>query len=82
MHCTTRNTTVTHSLLNTPQCPFPLLERDLLCKLNAVRLHIPPENARKAQIRLLTKKSNREEDIPEEVLDAVIPLAWAAGTPG
>ena len=81
MGCTTRNTTVTHSLLNTPECPLPLLGRDWLCKLNAAQLHVPPEKARKAQTRLLTKKSNGEEDIPEERSDAVIPLAWAAGTP-
>ncbi|GAB0207993.1 protein NYNRIN-like [Grus japonensis] len=46
-------------------------------------LHIPPENAWRAQICLLTEKNPTEEgDIPDEVLDAVIPIAWSSGTPG
>lgn len=47
------NTKLTHEFLYMPECPLPLLGRDLLCKLNAqltfsensVQLHIPPENA-------------------------------------
>ncbi|GAB0208565.1 protein NYNRIN-like [Grus japonensis] len=46
-------------------------------------LHIPPENAWRAQICLLTEKNPTEEgDIPDEVLDAVIPIAWSSGTTG
>ncbi|KAK4816289.1 hypothetical protein QYF61_014587 [Mycteria americana] len=45
-------------------------------------LHIPPETAWKAQIHLLTKKDpNEEMNIPEEVLNAVIPLVWASKIP-
>ncbi|KAK4810906.1 hypothetical protein QYF61_013314 [Mycteria americana] len=74
-----------------PECPLPLLGWDLLCKLNAqltfsedsVQLHIPPETAWKAQICLLTEKDpNEEMNIPEEVLNAVIPLVWASKIPG
>ncbi|GAB0208845.1 hypothetical protein GRJ2_003350200 [Grus japonensis] len=47
------------------------------------QLHIPPENAWRAQICLLTEKNPTEEGgIPDEVLDAVIPIAWSSGTPG
>ncbi|KAK4810829.1 hypothetical protein QYF61_008801 [Mycteria americana] len=46
------------------------------------QLHIPPETAWKAQICLLTEKDpNEEVNIPEEVLNAVIPLAWASKIP-
>ncbi|KAK4810644.1 hypothetical protein QYF61_007381 [Mycteria americana] len=49
----------------------------------AYKLHIPPETAWKAQIRLLTEKDpNEEMNIPEEVLNAVTPLVWASKIPG
>ncbi|KAK4810862.1 LOW QUALITY PROTEIN: hypothetical protein QYF61_008834 [Mycteria americana] len=49
----------------------------------AYKLHIPPETAWKAQICLLTEKDpNEEMNISEEVLNAVIPLAWASKIPG
>ncbi|KAK4827316.1 hypothetical protein QYF61_016566 [Mycteria americana] len=41
------------------------------------------ETAWKAQICLLTKKDpNEEMNIPEEVLNAVIPLVWVSKMPG
>ncbi|KAK4810760.1 hypothetical protein QYF61_007734 [Mycteria americana] len=50
---------------------------------DSVQLHIPPETAWKAQICLLTEKDpNEEMNIPEEVLNAVIPLVWASKIPG
>ncbi|KAK4823885.1 hypothetical protein QYF61_007833 [Mycteria americana] len=47
------------------------------------RLHIPPETACKAQICLLTERDpNEEMNIPEEMLNAAIPLVWASEIPG
>ena len=74
-----------------PECSLPLLGQDLPCQVNAQltfsedfgQLHIPPENAWRAQICLLTEKNATEEgDIPDEVLGTVIPIAWSSGTPG
>ncbi|KAK4805205.1 hypothetical protein QYF61_002442 [Mycteria americana] len=91
VECTIGNTTVSRSFLYMPECPLPLSGQDLLCKLNAqitssenlVQLHIPPENAWKAQMGLLTQGERDENaDVPEEGLNAAIPLVWASGKPG
>ncbi|XP_062457365.1 LOW QUALITY PROTEIN: uncharacterized protein LOC134154699, partial [Rhea pennata] len=82
----------THEFLSMPECPLPLLGRDLLCKLNAqvtfsessVQLHSPPESAWRAQICLLmgSAPDDNSASIPSSVLDAVIPLVWASTKPG
>ncbi|KAK4806158.1 hypothetical protein QYF61_001081 [Mycteria americana] len=59
------------------------VEEEIVEILGKVILHIPPENAWKAQMCLLTQGEKDENaDIPEEVLNAVIPLVWASGKPG
>ena len=92
MECTTGGAKLIHEFLYMPECPLPLLGWDLLCKLNAqvtfsknaVQLHIPPETAWRAQICLLTDETSEEieENIPDAVLNAVIPLVWASKNPG
>ncbi|KAK4807235.1 hypothetical protein QYF61_024356 [Mycteria americana] len=53
------------------------------CTIGNATLHIPPENAWKAQVCLLTQGEKDENaDIPKEVLNAVILLVWALGKPG
>jgi len=49
-----------------------------------VQLHIPPKTAWKAQSYLLTDKISEEseENIPNIVLDVVLPLVWASKKPG
>ena len=92
MECTIGGAKLIHEFLYMPECPLPLLGRDILCKLNAqvtfsrnaVQLHIPPETAWRAQICLLTDETSEEieENIPDAVLNAVIPLVWASKNPG
>jgi len=72
-----------------PECPLPLLERDLLSKLEAqitfkngeIELLIPESAAVEARVFML-RDSFKEEQIPEEVENAVIPLVWANGVLG
>ena len=67
-----------------PGCPLPLLGRDLLSKLEAqitfkngeIELLIPESKAVEARVFML-QDSFKEERIPEEVENAVIPLVWA-----
>lgn len=81
------NITLRNQFVYMMDCSLPLLEWDLPCKVNAqltfsddsVQLHIPPENAWKVQICLLTKQKPVEEEILNEVVDAVIALVWASG---
>ena len=74
-----------------PEWPLPLLGRELRCKLNAqltfsedsAQFHIPPENARRAQLCWLPGKNPaKEETIPDKLLNAVIAIVWPSGTPG
>lgn len=73
-----------------PECPVPLMGRDLLSKLDAqitfkdgeVQLKIPESKAAEARIFMLQNTQRPEEEIPAEVEDAVIPLVWASGVPG
>jgi len=75
---------VTHQFLYMPGCPLPLLGRDLLSKLEAqitfkngeIELLIPESKAVEARVFML-QDSFKEERIPEEVENAVIPLVWA-----
>jgi len=72
-----------------PECPLPLLGRDLLSKLEAqitfkneeIELLIPESKAVEAKVFML-QDSFKEEQIPEEVENAVIPLVWANEVPG
>ncbi|CAM4699601.1 unnamed protein product [Lepidochelys kempii] len=51
--CALKNKTISHKLVYLPECPTPLLKRDLLCHLGAtlhftqdkITLTLPPENA-------------------------------------
>jgi len=48
-------------------------------------LHVPKKKknyAWKAQICLLQKQEEQDLSIPEEILNAVIPLVWSIGIPG
>jgi len=65
-----------------PECPLPLLRQDLLSKLEAqitlkknekIKLLIPESKAVEARVFVL-QDSFKEEQIPEEVENAVILL--------
>jgi len=72
-----------------PECPLPLLGRDLLSKLEAqitfkngeIELLIPESKAVEARVFML-QESFKEEQIPEEVENAAIPVVWANEVPG
>jgi len=72
-----------------PECLLPLLGRDLLSKLEAkitfkngeIELLIPESNAIEARVFML-QYSFKEEQIPEKVENAVIPLVWTNEVPG
>ncbi|XP_050769787.1 uncharacterized protein LOC127027997 [Gymnogyps californianus] len=80
---------LTHQFLYMPDCPVPLLGRDILSKLNAqitfekgkIKIRIPENKALDAQVFMLQKETESPE-IPEEVENTVTPLVWASGTPG
>lgn len=83
---------LTCEFLYMPECSFPLLGRNLLCKLNAqitfsensVQLHIPQETAWRAQLCLLMNEISEEpgDNVLDMVLDAIIPLVWDSKMPG
>lgn len=85
-------TKLTHKFLYMAECPLPLLGQVLLCELNAqvtfsensVQLHIPHETAWKSQIFLLADKTSEkpENNIPDMVLNVVIPLVYTSKKPG
>jgi len=72
-----------------PECPLPLLGRDLLSKLEAqitfkngeTELLIPESKAVEARVFML-QDSPKQKQIPEEVENAVTPLVWANEVPG
>ena len=72
-----------------PEYPLPLLGRDLLSKLEAqitfkngeTELLIPESKAVEARVFTL-QDSSKEEHIPEEAENAVIPLVWVNEVPG
>jgi len=80
---------VTHWFLYMPECPLPLLGRDLLSKLESrinfkdgeIELLIPESKAIEARVFML-QDSFKEEQIPEEVESTVMPLVWANEVPG
>lgn len=45
-------------------------------------MHIPQDNTWKAQLCSLQEKNNKETQIPDNVLNAVILLVWATKVPG
>lgn len=69
-----------------PNCPTPLLGRDLLSRLNVkiifeggrVKLEIPEEQI--ASIFVI--KEVDASPIPEEIEQAVVPWVWESGVPG
>lgn len=72
-----------------PECPIPLLGRDLLGKLDAqitfwggeIQIQTPESKIVEAKIFMLPE-SNEWEEIPKEVESAVTPLVWATEMPG
>jgi len=72
-----------------PECPLPLLGRDLLSKLETqitfkngeIELLIPESKAIEAKVFML-QDCFKEERIPEEVENAVTPLVWPSEVPG
>ena len=67
--CEIGNRVLTHEFLSMPECPLPLMGRDLLNKLgaqitfdkNKVKVHIPQNNAWKAQAYMLQKALDSEQ---------------------
>jgi len=72
-----------------PECLLPLLGLDLLSKVEAqitfkngeTELLIPKPKAIEGRVFIL-QDSFKEEQIPEEVEEAVMPLVWANEVPG
>ncbi|KAL9871155.1 uncharacterized protein GJ701_016870 [Geothlypis trichas] len=75
-----------HQFLYMPNCPTPLLGRDLLSRLNVkiifeegrVKLEIPEEQI----AGLFVIKEVDAFPIPEEIEQAVVPWVWESGVPG
>ncbi|XP_059584571.1 uncharacterized protein LOC132250842 [Alligator mississippiensis] len=91
MTCNLGQAEVTHQFLYMPNCPVPLLGRDLLCKLQATLsfqdgqmfLTVPPEKGWHLQACLLgLLQEESTPDIPQPLLDAVVPWVWAGHRPG
>ena len=69
IECEVGNRVLTHEFLYMPECPLPLMGRDLLNKLgaqitfdkNKVKVHIPQNNAWKAQAYMLQKALDSEQ---------------------
>ncbi|XP_066195654.1 uncharacterized protein, partial [Sylvia atricapilla] len=80
------NKVLTHEFLYLPECPTPLLGRDLLAALEAVItfengeliMRIPESKTGK----ILMIKERPIPNIPKEVEDAVIPSVWETDVPG
>ncbi|CAM5090024.1 unnamed protein product [Natator depressus] len=86
--CALGNRTISHKLVYLPECPTPLLERDLLCCLGAtlhftedeITLTLPPENAWIMTLAVEPSAMQAPEWSPWE--DQVYPFVWASGIPG
>lgn len=61
-----------HSFLIVPQCPIPLLGRDLLARMGTILLF--PEVPLELSKVMIIGSSQNQEEIPSSVLDAVNPL--------
>ncbi|CAM5105420.1 unnamed protein product [Natator depressus] len=86
--CALGNRTISHKLVYLPECPTPLLGRDLLCRLGAtlhftedkITLTSPPKNAWIMTLAVEPSAMQAPEWSPWE--DQVYPLVWASGIPG
>uniref|UniRef100_A0A674J4X4 ribonuclease H n=1 Tax=Terrapene triunguis TaxID=2587831 RepID=A0A674J4X4_9SAUR len=86
--CALGNRTLSHKLVYLPDCPTPLLGRDLLCRLGAtlhftqdeITLTLPPENA--WIMTLATEPSAMQAPEWSQWEKQVFPLVWASGVPG
>ncbi|XP_034625181.1 protein NYNRIN-like, partial [Trachemys scripta elegans] len=86
--CALGNRTLSHKLVYLPDCPTPLLGRDLLCRLGAtlhftqdeITLTLPPENA--WIMTLATEPSAMQAPEWSQWEKRVFPLVWASGIPG
>lgn len=80
------NKVITHEFLYVPECPIPLLGRDLLVKLDAVitfeneELIMKIPESKMGQILMIKEKP--VPSIPREVEDAVIPSVCETDIPG
>uniref|UniRef100_A0A8U8BFS5 ribonuclease H n=1 Tax=Geospiza parvula TaxID=87175 RepID=A0A8U8BFS5_GEOPR len=80
------NKVLTHEFLYVPECPIPLLGRDLLAKLDAVitfengELIMKIPKSKTGQILMIKKKP--VPSIPREAEDAVISSVWETDIPG
>ena len=92
LECQLGGQKLTHSFLYMPDCPIPLLGRDLLCKLHAqitfspkrkqLCVEVPLENALQLQAFLACPGGPGVEPFPPEICEQVDQTAWADGTPG
>lgn len=77
---------LTHEFLYVPECPIPLLGRDLLANLDATitfedgELIMKVPESKVGQILMI--KDKPFVNIPREVENAVIPAAWETDVPG
>uniref|UniRef100_A0A8C3F2G9 ribonuclease H n=1 Tax=Chrysemys picta bellii TaxID=8478 RepID=A0A8C3F2G9_CHRPI len=86
--CALGNRTLSHKLVYLPDCPTPLLGRDLLCRLGAtlhftqdeISLTLPPENA--WIMTLAIEPSAMQAPEWSQWEKRVFPLVWASGIPG
>ncbi|KAF6104211.1 hypothetical protein HJG60_011218 [Phyllostomus discolor] len=69
-----------HSFLIIPQCPIPLLEKNLLARLETI-LKLQ-EASYKVLIIMLACKDKKENNIPKQILQKINPLVWNPGVPG
>ncbi|CAM5160617.1 unnamed protein product [Eretmochelys imbricata] len=86
--CALGNRTISHKLVYLPECPTPLLGRDLLCRLGAtlhftqdeITLTLTPENAWIMARAVEPSAMQAPEWDGWEV--QLYPLVWASGIPG
>uniref|UniRef100_A0A452H976 ribonuclease H n=1 Tax=Gopherus agassizii TaxID=38772 RepID=A0A452H976_9SAUR len=85
--CALGNRTISHKLVYLPDCPTPLLGRDLLCRLGAIlhftqdeiTLTLPPENA--WIMTLAVEPSAMQAPEWSQCEDQIYLLVWASGVP-
>uniref|UniRef100_A0A803TB90 ribonuclease H n=1 Tax=Anolis carolinensis TaxID=28377 RepID=A0A803TB90_ANOCA len=90
MECEVGGKTLSHEFLYMPECPVPLLGRDILCKIRAqvtfgpekIILAVPEEEGWRIQALLLHQPSQEAGLIPLAILEQVDPVVWADGIPG
>lgn len=92
LECQLGGLNLTQSFLYMSDCPIPLLDWDLLCKVHAqvtvspgkqqVHVHVPPEHALKFQMFLVETRGSMEEMFPLKIYKQISKAAWANGTQG